>query len=129
MHYMKRRPFFIFLFSFVLMFQTFSFAAEIAAPGPLRKLQRGFLNIALSPMEISQKVVDTQRYDTALPTWAAGIVKGSLYTVSRMVVGAYEMITAPIPAPSDYRPVMQPEFMWEYLDQKPKEPKQANIKA
>lgn len=125
---MKRFFFFISLFSCILLSHS-SFAAEIAASGPARKLQRGFLNVALSPFEISDKIVLTQRYDTALPTWIAGIIKGSLYTVSRIAVGAYEMVTAPVPAPSDYRPVMEPEFIWEYWDRKPASPKQANLAA
>ena len=92
-----------------------AWAAELAPSGPVRKLQRGFLNVALSPMEITDKIVESQPHDTALPTWMAGMVKGSVYAVTRCVVGIYEMVTAPLPLPRGYAPVMQPEFAWDYL--------------
>lgn len=96
-----------------------SHAAEIAPEGTIRrKLQRGFLNIALSPFEISHEIVNTQKYDTALPTWIAGFVKGTAKTGSRMLVGAYEIVTSPIPLPGQYAPVLQPEFPWDLLDNK-----------
>ncbi len=102
-----------FLF-FLTLFPSLSSAADLTAPGTMtRKLQRGFVNIALSPMEIGNEIVKTQPYDTALPTWAAGIIKGSFMTVSRALVGAYEIVTAPIPVPQDYAPVLYPEFPWE----------------
>lgn len=95
------------------------FSAEIAPEGTMRrKMQRGFLNIALSPMEISHEVVNTQKYDTALPTWIAGLIKGSAKAFGRVFVGAYEIVTLPIPAPRNYAPVLQPEFPWDLLNNK-----------
>lgn len=96
-------------------------AAEVAPEGTIRrKLQRGFLNIALSPFEISHEIVNTQKYDTALPTWIAGFVKGTAKTGSRILVGTYEIVTSPIPVPAQYAPVLQPEFPWDLLDNKVK---------
>ncbi len=103
----------------VLLFITAApaYSADLAAPGTAaRKLQRGFLNIAFSPMEVTNKIVDLKKEDTALPSWIAGSAKGTFYTAARALTGVYEILTAPFPLPADYAPVMKPEFAWEYKE-------------
>lgn len=93
--------------------------AEIQGEGTcLRKLQRGFLNVALSPFELSNELSKEVRNNTIPPSWVAGLGRGSIYTVGRALVGVYEMVTFPIPCPAKYKPVLQPEFPWE-LAKKP----------
>ena len=88
--------------------------AEIQADGtPLRKLQRGFLNVALSPFEISSELSKEVRNDTFPPSWVAGLGRGCFYTVGRALVGVYEMVSFPLPCPANYKPVLQPEFPWQ----------------
>ena len=95
-------------------------AAEIQPAGtPLRKLQRGFLNAVLSPVEISYEMHNVRRVNNFIPSWASGFTKGVAYMGGRIMAGAYEMVTFPIPAPAGYEPVLQPEFEWEHFD-KPK---------
>jgi hypothetical protein len=36
-------------------------------------------------------------------------------TLVRPVVGVYELITAPFPAPEGYRPILKPEYPWSYF--------------
>ncbi len=87
---------------------------EIQGEGtPLRKLQRGFLNVVLCPFDISNELSKEVRNDTAPPSWVAGLGRGSIYAVGRALVGVYEMVTFPIPYPANYKPVLQPEFPWE----------------
>jgi hypothetical protein len=31
-------------------------------------------------------------------------------------VGVYEFLSAPFPAPAGYRPIIEPEFPWDYFD-------------
>ncbi|HNX68152.1 MAG TPA: exosortase system-associated protein, TIGR04073 family [Candidatus Omnitrophota bacterium] len=89
---------------------------EIEPEGnPLRKLQRGFLNIALSPIEISTELSKEEKNDTVPPSWVAGLGRGSAYAAGRMLVGVYEIVTFPLPYPADYKPVLQPEFEWQHL--------------
>ena len=91
-------------------------SAEIAAPGtPIRKLQRGFLNIALSPAEISHELAKERNKDNFIPDWFTGLGRGSFFMVGRALVGGYEILTAPIPLPSRYEPVIYPEFEWEHF--------------
>ena len=88
--------------------------AEIQGEGtPLRKLQRGFLNIALSPFELSNELSKEVKNNTVPPSWVAGLGRGSIYTVGRALVGVYEMVTFPLPLPANYKPVIQPEFPWQ----------------
>ncbi|MDD5225955.1 MAG: exosortase system-associated protein, TIGR04073 family [Candidatus Omnitrophica bacterium] len=90
--------------------------AEIQGEGtPQRKLQRGFLNVALSPIEISNELSKEVKNDTLPPSWFAGLGRGSIYAVGRALVGIYEMVTFPIPYPAQYKPVLQPEFAWQNL--------------
>jgi len=95
--------------------------AEIQAAGsPQRKLQRGFLNIALSPFEISHELAKEVRNDTLPPSWFAGLGRGAAYTVGRALVGVYEIVTFPLPYPANYQPVLKPEFPWEQAEEMPK---------
>ena len=97
-----------------------AFAAEIAEPGTrTRKLQRGFLNIALSPVEISNELAKERNKDNFIPDWFTGFGRGSFFMVGKALVGSYEILTAPIPWPARYGPVVYPEFAWEHFPKKP----------
>ncbi len=85
----------------------------------MRKAQRGFLNIALSPFEISNELAKEVRKDTLPPSWIAGAGRGAFYMVGRALVGVYELVTFPIPYPANYQPILKPEFPWELAENKP----------
>ena len=109
-----------FLLAFTFSFPLMAAEAEIQEAGtPQRKLQRGFLNVALSPFEISNELSKEVKNDTLPPSWFAGAGRGSCYAVGRALVGVYEMVTFPIPYPAHYKPVLQPEFSWELAKEKP----------
>lgn len=96
------------------------FAAEVAAPGPQRKIQRGFLNMALCWAELGNEVVkDKKNLNPLLPAMIPGLIRGSFNTVARALAGAYDFVTFPVAAPKEYKPVMEPEFPWEYFKEKP----------
>ena len=42
-----------------------------------------------------------------------GAYDASLLKVS--LVGVYEFLSAPFPAPAGYRPIIEPEFPWDYF--------------
>lgn len=92
-------------------------SAELENPGTaMRKLQRGFLNIALAPMDLFAVMRDGMKQETFIPGWASGLFKGSIFAVGRAVAGAYETVTFFIPAPSGYAPIIQPEFAWQHFE-------------
>ena len=93
-------------------------ATDSQAEGtPARKLQRGFLNIALAPIEITQEAIVESKKQTVEPTWFLGMLRGSVYAVGRAAVGVYEILTFPFPLPAHYAPVIQPEFAYQHLEQ------------
>ena len=104
---------------FILLFTAAAFplqAAEIEPEGTaLRKLQRGFLNITLSPIEISNELAKEKTRDTFPPSWMLGFARGTFFMLGRAVTGVYEIITFPMPLPSGYAPILQPEFPWQHF--------------
>ena len=104
------------------------FAAELAPEGTaVSKLQRGFLNVALSPIELSYALAQEKKHDDFIPSWMAGVGRGSFFTLGRALAGVYEMLTAPFPLPAGYEPVVYPELVWDYLPQE--ESKSTNLKT
>lgn len=98
------------------------FATEMAEPGtPVRKLQRGFLNAALSPFELSNQLHIERKTDKFPPSWMEAIGRGTCYMVGRAVVGVGEMVTFFVPAPANYGPILQPEFPWELSPELPQQ--------
>ena len=92
-------------------------AASIEPEGTaLRKLQRGFLNAALSPLEIAHALSEEKKTDSIVPTWATALGRGSVFAVGRVLAGAYEIATFPLPLPSGYQPLVYPEFGWEHFE-------------
>ncbi|MDP3723741.1 MAG: exosortase system-associated protein, TIGR04073 family [Candidatus Omnitrophota bacterium] len=78
------------------------------------KLVRGAANLFLGVLEVPRNIHNvTQAENSVLQGWTIGLGKGVGYTVLRMVVGAYEIVTFPFPIPEEYRPVIEPEFVWE----------------
>ncbi len=95
-------------------------AAEIEPQGtPLRKLQRGALDIALSPIEISNELAKEKTHDTFPPSWVLGFARGSFFMLGRIAAGACEIVTFPFPIPAGYAPILEPEFAWQHLEQTP----------
>ncbi len=118
---MKRKRIVLIVLAFSLFCISNLHAAEIAPTGtPARKLQRGFLNVALSPLEISNELAREKKVDAFIPTWFTGFGRGSVLMVGRALVGVYDMVTAPVPFPAGYEPVISPEFPWEHLEENPK---------
>jgi len=91
-------------------------AADIASEGTAaRKLQRGFLNLALAPMEISHQLTMESKEKRFGLNWVTGMLRGTLFAAGRSLVGAYELVTAALPAPANYEPIIRPEFPWEHF--------------
>jgi len=87
------------------------------ADDALKKLGRGAANVLMSPMEMINGISEANAENgwIAAVTW--GVLKGIFKTGVRMVVGAYEIVTFPIPFPKDYEPILtDPEFICESWD-------------
>ena len=77
-----------------------------------RKLGRGVANILLGFTEIPLTMIDVNRVhgEVAGATW--GFAEGMCMTVKRMLAGVAEVITFPVPFPTDDydEPLSKPEF-------------------
>ncbi len=121
---MKRTRFSLILGFALTVFSASLFAGEMT-PGepaaikpegtPLRKLQRGFLNIALAPLDITAELEKEKNRDTVPPSWMLALGRGGTYAFGRALVGVYEMLTFFVPAPGHYEPILYPEFTWDKL--------------
>lgn len=108
---------------FCLVFLSQAFAAEWAPEGTReRKFQRGVLNTLLSPLEITEALHKAETKDALIPSWLTAGVGGIINMSIRIVTGSYEILTAPIPYPKDYRPIYQPELVIDPLLASPKTP-------
>ncbi|MBI2104968.1 MAG: exosortase system-associated protein, TIGR04073 family [Candidatus Omnitrophica bacterium] len=96
-----------------------SAAAATQRPfGPVRKLGRGLANVALGVLEVPFRigVVYEDHGVGAAAFW--GSLAGIQAAVARIVVGAVEVVTFPLPLPRvGYGPIVEPEFLLN-----PKEP-------
>ena len=83
---------------------------------PATKLGRGLTNIITSPGEYvvqTQKLTESHDSFTA---YAGGIFQGTAKMLQRIVVGAYEVVTFPVPLPKKYRPVLDPPTTYAALE-------------
>ena len=87
-------------------------AADTAAG----KAGRGLAAITTPFLEIPGNIVDTSERHGYLSGWTVGLAKGIGMTVVRPLVGVYELVTAPFPAPANFEPILEPEYPWSYFD-------------
>jgi putative exosortase-associated protein (TIGR04073 family) len=98
------------------MRKTISFLACLGAvailatgcAGPERKLGRGINNVTEFARlgEIRRSMEQTSLWEGVEPTYTTGFIRGFNRSLVRTAVGAYEVLTFPIP---DYDPIFLPE--------------------
>lgn len=76
------------------------------------KLLRGIVNLLTGWVELPKRVHETTLRSGAGAGFTYGFVRGLGYGFIRTSGGAYEVITFPFPAPPDYKPVMQPAYIF-----------------
>ena len=90
-----------------------AYAAESMNTGSAAtKGLRGLVNVVTGWVEIPKRIHETalESGTAAGVTW--GLLRGLGYGFIRTVAGCYEVLTFPFPAPPDYQPVMEPEFVF-----------------
>jgi len=81
-----------------------------------RKAGRGLAAMTTGFLEVPGNIVRETNRRGAGEGIPLGFAKGLGMIVVRELVGVYEFVSAPIPAPAGYRPIIQPEFPWDYFD-------------
>lgn len=80
-----------------------------------RKLGRGFAGMTTGFLELPGNMVKETRARGAagLPI---GLATGLGMMISRELVGVYEFLSTPFPVPSGFRPILTPEYPWDYFE-------------
>ena len=84
-----------------------------------RKFGRGLAGMTTSFLEIPGNIVKTNREKGAAAAATLGFATGLGKIVTRTLVGVYEFLSAPFAVPPGYKPILEPEFTWEYFDEPP----------
>lgn len=96
---------------FVTVLAAFFLVASgaYAEDNPASKLGRGVANIATSPLEYIYQIMELRDDHDEVTAFLGGLVNGTRFMAQRICVGAYEILTFPLPFPSKYGPVMNPD--------------------
>ena len=83
---------------------------------PARKVGRGFSNTTLGVLAIPGQMVKQSEERGAAIGVPLGFVMGLGWFVATELVGVWEIVTCPFEFPKGYRPIIDPEFPWEYFE-------------
>jgi putative exosortase-associated protein (TIGR04073 family) len=89
---------------------------EARAQTATRKFVRGFAAMTTGFLEVPGNMTAETRAHGPAEGLPLGFVKGLGMIVVRELVGVYEFLSAPFPAPEGYRPIIHPEFPWSYFE-------------
>lgn len=76
------------------------------------KLTRGAVNVLTGWVEIPKRIQETSQDAGAFAGFTWGLLRGIGHGFIRTTAGGYEVLTFPFPAPPDYEPVIQPEYIF-----------------
>ena len=98
----------------LLLLVTLASASNAQSAG--RKFGRGLAAMTTAFLEVPGNMVyETDKRGAAVGV-PLGFVIGLGMIVPRVLVGVYEFVTAPFPAPAGYKPILRPEFPWGYFE-------------
>ena len=86
--------------------------AQMEAGKAFGKLTRGFVNIVTGWVEIPKRIYETSQTSGAAAGFTWGLLRGIGHGFVRTAAGFYEFFTFPFPAPPNYEPVIQPEYVF-----------------
>jgi len=88
-------------------------AGTAAAYNAVDKLGRGVCNIITGWAEIPVQIMKETRDEGHVAAMTVGVFKGIFCAIGRTLGGVVEAVTFPVPAPSGYRSLIEPEFVLE----------------
>lgn len=89
-------------------------ASVVQADTASQKFGRGLAGMTCGVMELPGNIVKETRAKGAVGV-PVGMAMGVGMIVTRELVGVYEFLTAPFPVPAGYRPILKPEYPWDYF--------------
>lgn len=99
---------------FLVILFMISFIRPAYCDSPMKKLGRGMANILTCLLEVPEQMKIVNNTDGPIAASTYGVIKGFAMTGLRAIVGAYEVVTFPIPSPKgNYGPILtDPEFFF-----------------
>ena len=76
------------------------------------KLGRGVANTLTGWVELPKNIYNTSVEDNAFAGMTLGLAKGAGMTLVRTGAGIYEIATFPFPLPENYKPILEPEYVF-----------------
>ena len=100
----------IFVVGWLIIFAAPAYAQTEG--GALRKMGRGFANLATGWLELPFQVARSTERSGAWAGSTVGLTRGVAFGIGRTLMGALELISFPIPNPTTgYGPIIKPEFV------------------
>ena len=88
-------------------------AAVCFAQDPFTKLGRGVANTLTGWVELPKNIYNTSvEENNAFAGMTLGLAKGAGMTIVRTGAGVYEIVTFPFPLPENYKPILEPEYVF-----------------
>ena len=78
------------------------------------KFGRGLAGMTCGFLEIPGNIVKEANAQGPVGV-PVGFAKGLGMLVTRELVGVYEFVSAPFPFPAGFRPILSPEYPWDYF--------------
>lgn len=76
------------------------------------KLGRGVANTFTGWVELPKNIYDTSVEENAFAGMTLGLAKGAGMTLVRTGSGIFELVTFPFPLPEEYKPILEPEYIF-----------------
>ena len=76
------------------------------------KLGRGVANTLTGWVELPKNIYKTSVEDNAFAGITLGLAKGAGMTLVRTGAGIYEVATFPFPLPENFKPILEPEYVF-----------------
>jgi putative exosortase-associated protein (TIGR04073 family) len=97
-------------------------SAALARDSSARKVGRGFANVTLGVLAIPGEITRTTRSSGPFMGATWGLTKGIGMMVASEVVGVFEILTCPFETPPGFKPILSPEFPWDYfMEEQPRQ--------
>jgi putative exosortase-associated protein (TIGR04073 family) len=81
-----------------------------------RKVGRGFANTTLGFLAIPGQMTVQTRERGAAAGLPIGFGMGVGWFIASELIGVWEILTCPFEFPAGYKPILEPEFPWQYFE-------------
>ena len=80
------------------------------------KVARGLAGMVAGVVELPGNIYAVNRDEGPGAAATLGFAKGLGMIPVRELVGVFEFLTCPFPFPEGYRPILSPEYPWQYFE-------------